>query len=311
MAPFVLRQTFLICVIGTTAIVAAGLAHVDFLPPLSAQDDLEWPPTQAKKKWLLSWTGAESDADTDGESEVNRIITDRPHFSEASNLVGLGRVQVETGYSFFRDRSANTLTSTHSFPEPLLRVGILAEWFEFRLGYNYLIETTTMSGGANARNSGSDDVYVAAKLALAAQAGIFPEVAIFPQLRVPTGAPGITAGESLPGFNLAYSWVINPLIELECNTQLNRRRDDSEHFYTEFIQTANIEYDIGERIGAFTEWMCFIPSGSVVAQPQHYFHAGFVLFPTPNIQVDFHSAIGLNRDADDLAFTGMGLSIRR
>lgn len=190
-------------------------------------------------------------------------------------------------------------------------MGLFADWFEFRLGYNYLIETSSLPGGARSRLSGSDDIYVAAKLGLAEQAGIFPELAIFPQMRVPTGSPGFTSSEPLPGFNLAYSWVLNPLIELECNTQLNRRRDDADHFYTEFIQTANIEYDLSEHFGAFTEWMCFVPSGSIDARTQHYFHFGFVAFPTPNIQFDIHAGVGLNDAADNLAFTGVGFSMRR
>jgi len=42
-----------------------------------------------------------------------------------------------------------------------------------------------------------------------------------------------------------------------------------DQFYTEFIQTANLEYDLSDRVGAFTEWFCFIPSGAQSALPQH------------------------------------------
>ena len=259
-------------------------------------------------KTLLSWGVVP--AQPEEEEEDDRLVTDRPHFSEASSLVGLGTVQVETGYSIFRDSSRGTVVTTHSFPEPLLRMGVFAEWFEFRLAYNYLVQPTTDPLLGNRRLSGSDDLYVAAKFALAEQAAFLPEVALFPQLRVPTGGRDFTSGQVMPGFNLAYSWKINSLLELECNTQMNRRVDDANHFYTEFIQTANMEYDISRRLGAFTEWLCFVPSGALVARTQHYFHAGFVFFVTPNIQLDIHSAVGLNDAADNLAFTGGGLSIR-
>jgi hypothetical protein len=199
---------------------------------------------------------------------------------------------------------------THSFPEPLLRAGLFAEWFEFRLGYNYLVQQTRLSGGANSRLSGSDDLYVGAKFALTEQSGMLPEIALFPQARVPTGSTAFTDSQILPGFNLAYSWKLNDWIELECNTQLNRRRDDVRHFYTEFIQTVNVEYDLTERVGAFTEWIAFVPSGSLTAQPQHYLHGGFVFFLTKDVQLDIHSAVGLNRPADNLAFTGAGVSFR-
>ena len=258
------------------------------------------------QKTLFHWAGSEGEEE---EPEVDRIVTDRPHFSEASSLVGLGTVQLETGYSIFRNDDGGVKTTLLSFPEPLLRVGVFAEWFEFRLAYNYLIEDTRTPLGSS-QASGSDDIYVGAKLALATQSGFLPEIAIFPQMRVPTGARVFSNEQVLPGFNLAYSWMLNDWIELECNTQLNRRRDDSEHFYMEFIQTINIEYDLSERWGAFTEWVMFTPSGAITAQTQHYLHGGFVYFPTPNIQLDAHVGFGVSQAADDLAFTGVGASFR-
>lgn len=263
---------------------------------------------QSGPSTLFHW-GIGERAD-EAEDEDPRLVTDRPHFSEASNLVGLGRVQIETGYSFFKDNDGGTKVRTHSFPEPLLRAGLFADWFEFRLGYNYLIQQSDTAVTGHTRLSGSDDLYVAAKLALTKQEGYLPEIALFPQLRVPSGSPAFSAGETLPGFNLAYSWKLNDVVELECNTQLNRRIDDVDHFYTEFIQTANLEYDLAPRIGAFTEWFCFVPSGAIDAHTQHYFHGGFVYFLTDNIQLDIHSAVGLSRRSNDLAFSGMGLSVR-
>ena len=41
-----------------------------------------------------------------------------------------------------------------------------------------------------------------------------------------------------------------------------------------------------------------------------YFHGGLVYFVTNHIQLDIHSAVGLNRAAADLAFTGAGFSIK-
>jgi hypothetical protein len=105
-----------------------------------------------------------------------------------------------------------------------------------------------------------------------------PEVALFAQMRVPTGGRDFMRGQVMPGFNLAYSWKFNQLIELECNTQLNRQLDDADHFYSEFIQTANIEYDLPPRLDAFTEWFCFVPNGALAVRTQHYFMAdSFIL----------------------------------
>jgi hypothetical protein len=139
---------------------------------------------------------------------------------------------------------------------------------------------------------GSDDIYLGAKIALAEQQGWFPEVAFFPQTRLPTGSLGITAGQMLPGFNLAYSWVMTESLELECNTQLNRRQDDTGQFYTEFFQILNLEYDFAQWLAGFTELLFFVPNGAVSALPQQCFHAGLQIFFGDNIQFDIHSAVG-------------------
>src|SRR5688572_5424118 len=76
-------------------------------------------------KTIFAWSDVEAEVDEDDEAP-DRLVTDRPHFSEASSLVGLGRVQLETGYSYFRDNDGGTF-QTHSFPEPLLRAGLFAE----------------------------------------------------------------------------------------------------------------------------------------------------------------------------------------
>lgn len=270
---------------------------------------------ESSPKTLFRWTVGKKD-ETEEEPE-DSIVTDRPHFSEASSLVGKGHIQFESGYTFTHDASpvsalfgspgGSQRVQTQSFPETLMRAGLFADWFEFRLAYNFLIEQTDAPGQPRTIFRGSDDLYIGAKLALAEQQGWMPEVAFFPQALLPTGDSHFTSEQVLPGFNLAYSWKINEFVELECNTQVNRRRDDSDHFYTEFIQTANVEYTFTKQFSGFTEWFCFIPNGAIssTALPQHYFHGGFVYLLTKDVQYDVHAAVGLNAPADDF-FVGTG-----
>src|SRR5262245_13601681 len=73
-------------------------------------------------KTLASWNGAPRSHEPE---EANpRIITDRPHLAEATTTVGLGRVQIENGYTYFIDGADGTQVQTHSYPETLLRVGM-------------------------------------------------------------------------------------------------------------------------------------------------------------------------------------------
>lgn len=243
--------------------------------------------------------------------ESGRLITDRPHVSEATSTVGKGTLQLETGYTFFFDREAGVETTRHSLPEPLLRWGLFADWFELRLGTNYLRETQSTSL-VRSRLSGMDDMLVASKVAIVKQRGWLPDFTIFPQLRIPTGGRDWTGDAALPGVNFAYSWAVTPLIEIECNTIFNRKRgDDGSSLFTEQLQTINLEYDLSEQWLGFTEFLFFQPWASdPVVPPTNYFHTGIQYFITPDLQFDVHSAVGLNRAAENLAFTGCGLCIR-
>jgi hypothetical protein len=283
-----------------TAILSLTLAVVGYAQEVDTSEKVE-----ALLQWQLGDPNWESPA-----VEYDRLISDRPHVSEATALVGVGRAQLETGYSYFLDKQSGTTTETHSFPEPLLRVGMLAEWFELRLGYNYIAQYDRTAGGPRIGTSGSDDMYLGAKVALAKQVGILPDLTLIPQMRIPTGSRSITNGQVMPGLNVAYSWAVNSFIELECNSVFNRRLDGTGHYAAEYLQTANLEYDLGEKLMGFTEYLLFTPISSTDAAHQHYFHGGIQYFVTPDFQIDLHSAVGLNSAATDLAFSGIGFCFR-
>lgn len=46
-------------------------------------------------------------------------------------------------------------------------------------------------------------------------------------MRNPNGSSQFTSGEVLPGMNFAYAWMITDKLELEANTNVNRRLDPS------------------------------------------------------------------------------------
>ncbi len=286
------------------AVTAAAVLVL--LPLATGHGSAAEPSTRPKK--LLTWFDGAGDAGEEG-LYGDRIITDRPHLAEAASTVGLGRVQVENGYTFYLDGSAGTTVQTHSFPETLVRVGLFQEWFEFRVQYNYFDEQISGAAG-NGSLQGSDDLYLGAKVALTAQSGILPELTIFPQMRVPTGSPDISSDEVLPGMNFVYAWRVTERFEIEGNTNVNRRRNPGiDHYYTEYLQTFNFEYDLAERIMLFNEFVIFAPSGAIGVPTQAYSHGGLHYFLLPNVQIDVHAAVGLNAAADDM-FGGAGLSWR-
>src|SRR5215207_9327340 len=74
------------------------------------------------------------------------LVTDRPDFTESPATVGQGVVQLETGYTFTTDSAGGLRTTNHSFPESLWRIGMLADWLEFRIVWNYEVERTRAGG---------------------------------------------------------------------------------------------------------------------------------------------------------------------
>ena len=256
-------------------------------PPAGGEDQAEKPPADPR---------------------AEPIVTDRPDFTEASSTVGKGRVQLETGYTYVRDRSDGVLRAAHSYPEALLRVGLFADWFEVRVGQNLGSERA----GADGFATGFDDLYVGAKLGLTEQAGVLPEAAVVLQATVPTGSGSRTNGRVLPGVNLLFGWdVIEDAITCGGSVQGLSTVDDNRHTYLTLAQSFTVGYTLTERVGAYTEWFAFYPSGATSPGigPEHYFNGGFTFRPVPHIQFDVRAGVGLNRRADDF-FAGSGVSVR-
>ena len=264
-----------------------------------------------RPKTLFEWAprgGANDEEENGEEEEADPIATDRPDFTETSSTVGLGRMQIEFGWTRFENDDDGVRTRSDSYPETLVRVGMLAEWFEFRIAYNYSNETTR-AGGLSSRARGSEDLYLGVKLGLTEQKGVLPEMALTPQMTVPTGGSAFTADEALPGVNWLYGWDVTEWLSTAGSTQCNRAIDDvTADAYYEFAQSWTFGVDITERLGGYVEWYAIFPSGGDTVETEHYFNGGPTFKVTNDLQLDLRAGVGLNDAADDWFFgTGMGV----
>jgi hypothetical protein len=258
---------------------------------------------------------SKQDGKLDGEPEESKepkeLAADRPDFTEASTTVGLGRIQLESGYTYSRNQKAG-LSSAHSFPEALLRVGLFAEWFELRLGQNYSTLRGVEPDGSPLRTAGFEDLYVGTKLALTEQKGYLPEVAVILFATLPTGRASLTADRVLPGMSYQYGWdLIKDRLSFAASSIIASAVDDAGHGYLELAQSASFGYTLSERLGAYTEVYAFFPHGALASgvTPQYYFDGGFTYKVTPDVQYDVRAGVGLNRHADDY-FLGTGFVVR-
>ena len=272
------------------------------------EPDISYGPCPCEgRKTLMQWSyGTSFEGGPPGWDEP--LVTDRPDFTEASTTVGRGVGQVEFGYTYIHDSEGDESVNAHSFPETLLRVGAFADWLEFRMAWNYA-EERVQSPAGTARFSGSEDLYLGVKIALTPQEGILPEMAIMPQMTVPTGGDDFTSDETLPGLSWLYSWDINDTLSTAGSTQANKAIDVTGGEYTEIAQSWTIGYSLSDQIGAYTEWFAFIPSGADEARAEHYVNGGFTYLVNNNLQLDIRAGFGLNEEADDF-FTGTGAAIR-
>src|SRR5215831_16646792 len=161
-------------------------------------------PENGPKTLLEAVNGTDSGQANESGNDDERLDPDRPHFPEATTTVGKDRVMLESGYTFAKKDSSFL---SHSYPEALLRVGMFADWFEFRIGQYFLHEEEKLGGMTNVR-SGAQDLYLGMKLALTQQRDLLPAIAVIPQMMVPTGSSDLTASRVLPGLNVDMSWEI-------------------------------------------------------------------------------------------------------
>ncbi len=237
------------------------------------------------------------------------LVTDRPDFTEATTTVGRGVAQIEFGYTYSDDKEGADRVKGHSYGEPLLRYGILADWLEFRMALFPVSESTSMSGVSNT-TAGTEDLYLGFKIGLTPQEGILPEMALIPQMTVPTGSPRFTDDEVLPGLNWLYGWEVSDFVSTAGSTQYNRSIDEvTGHAYTEWAQSWTVAYSLTDELGAYTEWYGLFPHSADTAVPEHYFNGGFTYLLSNDVQFDIRGGVGLNDAAADYFF-GTGLSIR-
>lgn len=219
-------------------------------------------------------------------------------------------ISFELGYVYFNDRGPDSSFDAHVYPDLLLRQGMFADWFEFRLGWTYLSDRER-EGNVVSHHNRSSDLLVGAKIALTPQEGILPEMAIIPQMLVPiSNDPILGGGEVLPGLNWVYAWDLSDAISMGGSTQMIRALDEvTGDPYGLFAQSWVFGFSLTERIGAYGEYFVLIPDGADTLLTAHFVNGGLTYLVNNDLQLDIRVGMSLSNNADDF-FVGTGLSYR-
>jgi hypothetical protein len=284
------------------AVLPAVLLSLAIVSPAEAQ----LRPFNYEGPTLFQWREGEV---VDEADAPDVIIADRPDFTNSPVTVGKGTAQVEAGYTFAWDDVAGQSHTSHSLPEVLLRLGVIEDWLELRLAWNYGL-LRQQGGGHFDEWAGAQDLYLGAKIALTPQTGVLPATAIMPQMTVPTGSSAFTAGRTLAGVSFLYAWDVTDWLAVSASTQVNGCLDGvTANEYAQWAQSLSLGYGLSETTNAYTEWYVIAPMDADTDRTVHYLNGGLAHRLSDDFQVDIRIGKGLSAAGSDW-FSGLGAAYR-
>jgi hypothetical protein len=239
------------------------------------------------------------------------ISTDRPDFVESSDVVGAGRVQIETGFSSERDRSEGVRSRTRSTPT-LVRLGV-TDGLEFRVetdGYVRHSERDLATGSAQ-RERGYADASLGVKWHMrdGDEASGTPGIAWLVHLDLDSGSRPFRGQGVRPSLRAVAEWDLPHDFSIGVMPGVVAdRRADGKRF------TAGI---LAVTLGkAWTpSWRTFVElAGQQLASRKNggsivTFDTGVTYLVNDAMQLDFSLSRGLNATTPDWQW-GAGVSFR-
>jgi len=240
---------------------------------------------------------------------AERIETERHDFTQSTDTVGQGVVQVESGYSYFYKDEDDEIEGSHTTPETLIRVG-LSDDIEFRVRFTY--DWRFVDVGED--RSGSQDLIWSFKLRTTDQDGCIPESALELRMTAPTGGAEWTLNRVVGGFDYIYGWELTERCELYGSTgcSVNGLGDfsvlpddaDGDQFVM-WSQSIALGVELTEQVTFYSEWFGLFSHALEDEFTIHIYNVGVDYYVTQNLVLDVRAGVGLTDDADDF-FTGVG-----
>jgi len=240
---------------------------------------------------------------------VEPIKTDRPDFVESSDVVGTGRVQVETSFMVERNHSAGVREHTTTTPT-LLRIGTGEDW-EIRVeadGRTISRSTDDLTGQRTTRR-GYSDLAIGVKWHMQEESGIAPAIAWLLHADIDTGSPAFRGTGVNPSLRMVAEWELPQGYSAGIMPGLAYQKDASGKRFTSALFGAVIGKSWTEKFRTFVELAASQIAhtrngGSVVT-----YNIGAAYLLTNTVQIDTVFQKSANRNTPDRAL-GFGLSIK-
>ena len=251
-----------------------------------------------------------SAADACAQSQDSAPLqTDRPDFVESSNVVGPGRVQVETSVAFERTRREG-VTETVGATPTLIRIGTAQDW-EVRLetdGYTKQ-QVQVDASGERSRNHGYADLSIGAKWHLRDGDGIAPSLALLAHADLDSGSAPLRGNGIRPSVRMVAEW------ELPAGWSVGlmpgfayEKTDDGRRFY-QGIWGMVAGKAWTDRLRTFAEFAAPAIARSRYGATFSTYNVGAAYLLSDDCQVDISMQQGATRNTPDRAWS-LGLSTR-
>ncbi len=238
-----------------------------------------------------------------------RIETERHDFTQSTDTVGQGVVQIEAGYSYFYKDKDEEIENSHTTPETMVRIG-LSDDIEFRLRFTYDWRFIDVEEDL----SGSQDLLWSFKLRVTDQDGWIPESAVELRATAPTGGSDWSLDRVAGGFDFIYGWELTEGCELYGSTGCSTGglgdfsllpEDPAGDQFVVWSQSVALGIELTEQVTFYSEWFGQFSHALEDNFTMQVYNVGFDYYLTQNLVLDVRAGVGLSEDADDF-FTGVG-----
>lgn len=234
------------------------------------------------------------------------LVSDRGGFLVSSTTVGDGRLHVEAGVNYERDRRGTLKSRVWTTPASL-RYGIGAD-MELRLESDAFTRQREGGTGAAGKQSGFADAAFGIKWHDADAAEGAPSAAWWLSVELPSGSRDLRGDGPRPALYRVMEWTLSETDGLALMPGIKYDRDATGHFWSGALGGA-YNRTLSDRAG-----LSLAIEGKQLAGARH---GGNVVTSTvslayllnKNVQLDTGASFGLNEHSPDFAWTA-GLSVR-
>lgn len=238
------------------------------------------------------------------------INPDRPNVANSSQVVGNGRVQLETGLQWDRQRDTDAHVRTLTTPT-LLRIG-LSDALELRVetAGRTIAHASDPATGAHTASADWADGAAGVKWHLVDQDGMRPSVGLIAEAALPTGSRTVRGTGLRPFLNVPAEWDLGHDWSLGLMPGVGRDGDDAGARYTYGVFAASLGKAFSERLHGFAELAAPRIARAAHGGSQTVVDTGASWLLSRDCQLDAMAVHGLNRNTPGLSLA-FGISVRR